>query len=128
MRVLVCVVALVVFGGFFAAPARSDAPKAEPDKKKPDPDRLKGMKAAVADIEVGKLKLKYPPLPAPAWHGVYIDLVKKECGVDHELVREFTGKPGIEMRGYNDVMTVEIEYRFGKGILDKLREKAEKQK
>src|SRR5258707_1475043 len=80
MRFLICVLALVVFGGFFAAPVRSDSPKAEPDKKKPDPNRLKGMKAAVADIEAGKLKLKYPPLPDPVWQERYVELLKKEGG------------------------------------------------
>jgi hypothetical protein len=124
MRVSVCVLALVVFGGFFAAPAWSDSPKAEPDKKKPDPNRLKGMKAAVVDIEAGKLKLKYPPLPAPVWQGRYVDLLKKECGVEWETVRAAADLIA-EMGGYDDVMIVEIEHRFGKGILEKLQKKAE---
>jgi hypothetical protein len=126
MRLLICVLALGVFGGFVAAPARSDAPKAEPVKKKPDANRLKGMKAAVADIEAGKLKLKSMPLPAPPWHGRYVELLKKECGVEWETVSEATADPIAEMGGYDDVMTAEIEHRFGKGILGKLLEKAEK--
>jgi hypothetical protein len=125
MRVLICVLALVVFGGFFAAPVRSDSPKAEPDKKKPDPDRLKGMKAAVADIEAGKLKLKYMPLPAPPWQGRYVELLRKECGVEWETVEKATADLIAEMGGYDDVMIVEIEHRFGKGILEKLQKKAE---
>jgi hypothetical protein len=98
--------------------------KAAPDKKKSDPDRLKGMKAAIADIEAGKLRLKMPPLPSPAWHAAYLELLGKECGVTEELVTEFTGKVGIELHGYNDVVTLEIEHRFGKGILEKLHKKA----
>jgi len=117
--------ALVVFGGFFAAPTWSDSPKAEPDKKKPDPNRLKGMKAAVADIEAGKLKLKYPPLPDPVWQERYVELLKKECGVEWETVNEATADQIAEMGGYDGVIILEIEYRFGKGILEKLQKKAE---
>src|SRR4051794_7019607 len=88
----------------------------EPSKKKADPARIQGMKAALADIEKGFLKLKTIPPPAPPWYGEYLALVKKECGVDVVNVND----AGAQMQGYNALMMLEIEHRFGKGILEKL--------
>src|SRR5438445_13186180 len=88
MRVFLCVLATAVLAGFCTAPAHSGPPKAKLDQKHPNADRLKGMKAAVADIEAGKLKLKSPPLPDPPWHGPYVKLLKKECGVEWEMVTD----------------------------------------
>src|SRR5262245_52256337 len=51
-------------------------------KAKANPARLKGMKAAIADIETGKLRQKSPPLPDPPWHGRYVELLKKEYGIE----------------------------------------------
>jgi hypothetical protein len=126
MRVFVCVLTVAVLAGLWAAPARPGPLQAEQDQKQPNPDRLKGMKAAVADIEAGKLTQKSFPLPDPAWHGRYVELLKKECGVEWEPVRDNPSAELIaEMGGYNDVMRVEIEHRFGRDILDKLQRKAE---
>lgn len=58
MRVFVCVLAVAVVGGFCAAPARPGPPRAEQKQKQPNPYRLQGMKAAISDIEAGKLKQK----------------------------------------------------------------------
>jgi hypothetical protein len=129
MRVVTLLVTCVVCCGPFVSLASSEAQKEGPAYSKPNPDRLKGMKAAVADIEAGMLKQKFPPYPDSLEHRTYTDLLKKECGVVTEVVREFVGKAGMEMSGYNDMMRVEIEYRFGEGIPDKLMKKAkEKQK
>jgi hypothetical protein len=126
MRVFVCVLAVAVLGGLGTAPARPGPPKAGQGPKQPNPDRLKGMRAAVADIEAGKLKQKSFPLPDPAWHGRYVELLKKECGVDWETVRgEATPKRIAEVGGYDDVMRVEIEHRFGRDILERLQKRAE---
>ena len=125
MRVFLCVLAIAVLAGFCTAPAHSGPPKAKLDQKHPNADRLKGMKAAVADIEAGKLKLKSPPLPDPPWHGPYVKLLKKECGVEWEMVTDKFDKLIPKMGGYNDVMRVEIEHRFGYGILGKLQKRAE---
>jgi hypothetical protein len=129
MRLIICVLALAICGGFTVAPVRSDQPKA-PDKKKPDPDRLKGMKAAITDIEAGKLILRWPPLPDSLQVINYKAILKKECGVEAEVVGDFKGAESpVEraMAGYNDVMQTEIEYRFGKGTLERLH-KAAKEK
>lgn len=124
VRVFVCLVALVVV----AAPGTNtlaDQPKAGSDKGKPNPARLKGMKAAIADIEKGLLKQKEFPLPDPAWFGKYTELLKSECGVDWEVVDPKNYKEGrAELDGYNDVMRTEIEHRFERGIFDKLQKKA----
>ena len=60
MRVFVCVLAIAVLAGFCTAPAHSGPPKAKLDQKHPNADRLKGMKAAVADIEAGKAHAIFP--------------------------------------------------------------------
>ena len=126
MRQFVCVLAVLAFGGLCTAPARPGPPTAEPDKKQPNADRVKGMKAAIADIEAGKLKHRSGALPDQPWHRRYVELLNEECGVEWETVTDKpTAKLIAEIGGYNDVMRVEIEDRFGRGILDKLGKKAE---
>ena len=66
MRLIVCLLAVLSFGGLCTAPAYPGPLKGDPDKKQPNADRLKGMKAAIADIEAGKLKQKSGALPDPA--------------------------------------------------------------
>jgi hypothetical protein len=90
--------------------------KAEGAATTMDADRLKGIKAAVTDLEAGKLKIRSAALPVAVWHETYLDVLQKECGIEWETVTEHTGRSGIELRGYNDVMIMEIEHRFGKGI------------
>jgi hypothetical protein len=115
-----CFVALVMVTGLVL-----NSLGGEPRKGKPNPNRLKGMKAAVEDIEKGLLKLKEFPLPDPPWFADYLALLKKESGVTWEMVdlKDYKeGRAGLD--GYNDVMRVEIEYRYEPGILDKLQKKA----
>jgi hypothetical protein len=84
------------------------------------------MKAALADIEAGKLKQKSFPLPDPPWQGHYVEILRKECGVEWETVTDKAAAPlTAEMGGYNDIMRVEIEHRFGRDTLDKHQKKAE---
>jgi hypothetical protein len=126
MRVFVCVLAAMVLGGLSTAPVRPGQSKADRDQKQPNPYRLRGMKAAIADIEAGKLNQKSGALPDPPWHGRYVELLKKECGVEWETVADKpVAKLIANMGGYNDVMRVEIEDRFGRDILDKVKKKAE---
>ena len=92
--------------------------------------RLKGMKDALADLERSRLQLKEFPLPAPGWFPAYLELLRKECGVEWQSVRfedvlQEGTNPRAELDGYNDLMRVEIEHRHGPGILSKLRERAE---
>src|SRR5262245_1628248 len=128
MRIVV-LVSLVCCGLLLGA-ARSEGEKGAPAKHKPNPDRLSGMKAAVADIEAGKLKQKFPPFPDSVQQRNYTELLKKECGVESQVVGEAakSERARAEMKGYNDVMRVEIEYRFGAGTLDKLWKKAGEEK
>jgi hypothetical protein len=126
MRLLVSFLAVAALGGLCTAPARPGPPTAESDKKQPNAYRVKGMKAAIADIEAGKLKQRSGALPDPPWHRRYVELLDKECGVEWETITvKPTAKLIAEMGGYNDVMRVEIDDRFGRGILDKLSKKAE---
>jgi hypothetical protein len=123
MRIMSCFIAVVVVSGLVFS-SLADEPKGGSAKGKPNPARLKGMKAALADIEKGSLKQKEFPLPDPAWFGVYMELLKKECGVEWEMVDQKDYKEGrAELDGYNDVMRVEIEHRYERGILDKLNTK-----
>jgi hypothetical protein len=96
-----------------------------PAKLKPNEARLKGMKAAIADLEQGILKQKYPPLPDSPQHIDYVNVLKKDYGVAAEVVDEKDKAQRDERDGYNDVMRVEIEHRFGRGILEKLWKEAE---
>lgn len=91
---------------------------------KVNPHRLQGMKSAIADIERGLLRIKQVPPPAAPWYGDYLDLLKKECGVETIHVDPATDDALAEMGGYNAVMLAEIEHRHGKGILGKLNERA----
>jgi hypothetical protein len=126
MRLFVWVLAVAALGALCSSPARPGPPTAEPDKKQPNAYRVTGMKAAIADIEVGKLKQRSGALPDPPWHRRYVELLNEECGVEWETVTDKpTAKLIAEMGGYNDVMRVEIEDRFGRGILDKLWKQAE---
>jgi hypothetical protein len=84
--------------------------------------RLKGMKAALADLEAGKLKLKSFPLADPAWQGRYVALLKQKYGVTYEVFTGYALDTTLaELRGYNAVMRMEIEHRFGEGVLAKLQ-------
>jgi hypothetical protein len=92
-----------------------------------NPDRLQGMKVALADIEKGFLKIKGVPPPAPPWEGEYLKLLRTECGIDVVYVSyEESSDPrlGAQMAGYNAVMLLEIEHRHGKGVLGRLGQKA----
>jgi len=118
---------LVLLGWLIVSPLPGDPPQGDPGKVKPTAARLKGMKDALADIEKGQLKQKEFALPDPAWFGQYRQLLKKECAVDWVTVDKSSDEPKnprAEIDGYNDVMRVEIEHRYGKGILEKLHEKA----
>jgi hypothetical protein len=116
------VLALAVLAGFWTATAQSGLTQVK--QKHPNPERLKGMKAAIVDIEAGKLKVKSGPPPNTPWHGLYVQLLKKECGVDWEMITDAAERID-EMGGYNDVMRVEIEHRFERDIIAKLFKKAE---
>ena len=125
MRSMLCAAVLALIGGVLAGPVCSGSPEADPAARKVNPDRLQGMKSALADIEAGRLQIKSPALPAPAWHDSYLDLLHQECGVEWVTINDSIGHAAIEVRGYNDVMILEIEHRFGKEILEKLQKKAE---
>lgn len=92
-------------------------------KPKPNAARLKGMKAAIVDIEKGALKEKHPPYPDAPQHKAYFDALKK-LGVTIEVVNAKTQAEKDEMGGYNDVIRVEIEHRHGRGIVEKLWKEA----
>jgi hypothetical protein len=118
--------AMCLVSGALAVGVAAESQQPDAKGSKVTPARLKGMKAAIADIEVGKLKQKLVPPPAPPWWERYVKLLRKECGVELELVTGETTKELLAgMKGYNDVMRAEIEHRFGRDILNKLGEKAE---
>jgi hypothetical protein len=90
--------------------------------------REKGKKEATDALAAGTLKLKeFPPLPSPAWHGNYIRLLK-ERGIDYEVPPLPKGVPEAdfieEIKGWNEVVTAEIEKRLGKNILGQLHDEA----
>ena len=92
------------------------------------PGRWKGMKAAVADLDKGGLQLnEYPRLPSPPFHSAYTRLLKTECGVAWKVVKspKYSATLRASVAGYHDVMRAEIEYRFRRDILKKLRSRAQ---
>jgi WD40 repeat protein len=102
---------------------------------RPDPARIKGMKDALDDMAAGKLRLtwQWQSLPpglqdlATLQEQIYCDLLKKECGIEthvHNPLLALSEEGEVAMRAYNDIMTMEIEHRFGAGILARLSEKA----
>jgi hypothetical protein len=104
-------------------------------KDKPEgtsPSRLKGMKAAIADLEKGTVKQKeYPALPYSPSHREFIRLLKKECAVEWQVVKSpdsSSKQLREEVDGYNDVMRAEIRHRFGSDIFEKLHRKAKANK
>ncbi len=91
--------------------------------------KLKGLRDAKHDLAKGILKLKeYPPLPYSLTDIRYIRLLKKRCGVEHEVL----GPPGkeqdlrAEAQAYNSVMTTAIRQKYGADILSKLRQEADR--
>jgi hypothetical protein len=110
--------------------AVEDAKVAQAEAVKP---KLIGAEKGAADardaIMRGKLLLKeWPPLPAPAWHGEYINLLKEKCNCDYIVI----GEPNLpnekiaEINGWNESMRAELQRRHGANILGELNQEAEK--
>lgn len=128
MRSTCCVLVTALLCAALVTSFVSGSSAAEGARSKPatmNIDRLKGMKAAVADLEKGKLKLRSLPLPDAAWQQQYIDLLRSEYGVAWETTDDVSEPLGRELLGYNDVMRAEIEHRFGQDALQTLQKKAE---
>jgi hypothetical protein len=90
--------------------------------------RTKGIAAAANDTGNDTLKLKeYPPMPPPPWHAKYVQRLKEHCNAEWEVVQGPADSDALreEVNAYNEVMRVEIERRFGVGILEKLRAEAQ---
>jgi hypothetical protein len=112
-----------------AALAERDALQAEAQAALKRGHAVKGSADATCDIGNDALKLKeYPPTPSPAWHEKYVKLLKERCNVEWEVVQG----PAVvsealvqEVAAYNELMRVEVERRFGDGILLKLQNEAE---
>lgn len=86
----------------------------------------KGVREANASISKGKLILKeYPPLPYPAGHNEYVQLLQSKCGVTWEcLPSDHPGRPAdirAEVQAWNETMEAEIRKRFGEHIFSELR-------
>jgi hypothetical protein len=106
-------------------------PTAGPGGARPAAARDKGAREATESINAGKLMLKeYPPLPSPAGHQEYVQLLKEKCGVEYQVPNLPAGVKEDdfiqEVRGWNDTMQAEIQRRFGADILDRLREEGRK--
>ena len=117
-----CLVAGLLVLGAMAAEPEENSPQ-----RKPTVHRLKGMKAAISDLEKGLVKQKeYPPLPYPPHYPKFIRLLKSECDVEWEVVKGPTDSKELreEVGGYNDVMRAEIEHRFGRDIFEELQQRA----
>jgi hypothetical protein len=116
-------VAIAIFG------LLTDTAWCDPKPGQEHRERINGMKDAVANIEKGifKLKLAGPPDTAP--QKAFFDLLKNECKFEVEVLSEpptcFTGP---YLKGYNAVMHLEIDHRFGEGTLARLQARAMEKK
>ena len=89
----------------------------------------KGVAQATDAIAKDTLLLKeYPPLPAPAWHGDYIKLLRERCKCDYQVINaDNLPKDQVdEIKGWNETMTAELARRHGKTIIADLHAEAEK--
>ena len=94
---------------------------------------LRGHAKGVADakqaIAKDALLLKeYPPLPAPAWHGEYIKLLKERCKCDYQVIGEpnHAKEQQDEIKGWNESIQAELrQRRHGETIFADLHKEAE---
>jgi hypothetical protein len=89
----------------------------------------KGVAEAVDAIAKDKLLLKeYPPLPAPAWHGDYIKLLREHCKCDYQVINaaNLPKDQVAKIKGWNETMTEELKRRHGQTIIADLHAEAEK--
>ena len=123
LALAVCLGALALLTGCLLDPSGEGTSRAAA--------RDRGAREAAKAVAAGTLRLKeYPPPPASAVHGEYIKLLQEKCGVGYESL---SLPPGIaeadfraEVAGWNEVMTAEINRKFGAGILGQLREEAQR--
>ncbi len=87
----------------------------------PNSARHLGMKAALADIEAGKLKQKFPAYPELPQLRALAAQLKKKYGIETAFVQKVDDKVAAQILGYNEVMRMEIGHRFGPAALDLLR-------
>ena len=91
----------------------------------------RGEVDAERDIKAGKLKLRFRygrgTANPPPWFTEYQRLLKERCGVETDIRPEAGPIHGLhpDDREYNEVVTAEIEKRFGDGIVGKLKRQAE---
>ena len=85
---------------------------------------LDGAALAAKHIEANELHLREPPLPYPPWYSCYSALLKERCKVTITVV-DRAPLNGDDL-AYNEAMMAEIEKRFGKGIVGKCRDDAQK--
>jgi hypothetical protein len=112
--------------------AEENVAVAEKMAKAPDPKLgLQGFAkgAAEADDAIAKDKLllkEYPPLPAPAWHGDYIKLLKERGKCDYQVINGKLAKDQEdEIKGWNETTFRELERRHGPMIIAEMHKEAE---
>jgi len=89
-----------------------------------DSPKLDGAALAAKHIEANQLHLREPPLPYPPWYSRYSALLKERCQVTITVV-DRAPLNGDDL-AYNEAMMAEIEKRFGRGIVGKCRDDAQK--
>lgn len=90
--------------------------------------REKGLREAAESVAAGVLKLReYPPTPASAQHGEYIQLLRAS-GIGYEVLNLPAGVSDADFRaevaGWNEVMQAAIGKKFGPTFLGDLQEEA----
>lgn len=89
---------------------------------------VNGRADARKDLQAGKLNIEtMGPPPAP-WEGAYEKLLKERHGITYSWVAGCIVNDRVSghARAYNQIMEAEIERRFGKDVLKKTADEAQK--
>jgi hypothetical protein len=112
-------VAVVILKGAGKYTLRLTAMEREMDPRQAlaNAQRQQGLRAALSDVDAGKLTWKIFALSRPLR---LPQVLKQQYGVEAVVVKETAD----EVRGYNQVMLAEMERRFGDGIMIRVLDRA----
>lgn len=91
--------------------------------------KVRGRAEARRDIQEGRLALEIMGPPPPPWQETYQRLAKERYGIEQRWVAGCMPSNRVmgHADGYDEVMEAEIERRFGKDVLKKTAEEAQKE-
>jgi hypothetical protein len=82
-----------------------------------------GRERAENDLAMGWLMVRTLPLPSPPWAGRFSQLVRDQ-GIKMKATQTVAEYHTDYIQAYNQRMMIEIEKKFGRGIIEKLETRA----